>query len=566
MKKCVKCNTKYTDDVEFCSSCGSKLQKVNEKDNKNNKKNIDIVRYIIGSIIILVNIIRIQDIGIVAILGFAFGISLFPIVYDLIFKDNDKTKKIKYLLSIFIPIILGIIWLIILPGEKLKEIRIINLDVPITVNETKKIEFETNLSKLDGRKFLYESSNKEIAVVDSNGEITGKAEGKVIISVVGDDNVKTEKEITIRYIDIEKIILLGDTQIEVGKTGNISYKTEPEFVSDKIVKWESSNPDIVSINDNGDISANSQGKVTITAVSEKGKKETVEVKSYIKVESLKISKDSLKIEKTKTAQLSVSIIPENADSSGITWSSSDNYVAKVSDKGLVTAVGEGTAIITAESGNGVKATCSIEVYEVKPESIKLSKTSLSLMKGETAKITATISPNNASDKSIRWSSSSSYVASVENGKIKAEGRGTTTITATTSNGKSASVDVTVKEKSPITIKGFKFTKDYVCGVEWNFSITNNTKKQINYINLKWYNFNGVGDYVYDRIDGKNYTALRYTGPLKAGKNSGSKRNTTKFYNCDYKYSTFSEIKIEYADGTTDTIYNSEFNEYTGILK
>ena len=82
--------------------------------------------------------------------------------------------------------------------------------------------------------------------------------------------------------------------------------------------------------------------------------------------------------------------------------------------------------------------------------------------------------------------------------------------------------------------------------------------------MKWYNFNGVGDYVYDQIDGKNYTTLRYTGPLKPWTNSGLRRNTTKFYSCNYKYSTFSEIKIDYTDGTSTTIKNSEFNLYTEL--
>lgn len=450
--------------------------------------------------------------------------------------------------------------------EKLQEIRIKNLDIPIAVNETKKIEFDTNLSNLDGRKFLYDSSNKDVAIVNSNGEITGISDGNTIISITSDNNIKVEKELKIKYVDIEKIILSGDTQIAIDGTGNINYKTEPEIVSDKIIKWESSNPDIVSINDNGEIKGISRGKVTISAISEKGKRENIEVRSYIKADSLKMSKDSLRIEKMKSAQLSVSIIPENADNLGIVWKSSNDAVAKVDDKGLVTAVGEGTAIITAQNGTEVKATTNVEVYEVKPESIKLSKTSVSLLKGETIKITATISPNNVSDKSISWSSSSPYVASVENGKITAEGTGTATITARASNGKTETVSVTVKEKAPITLKNFKYTKDSVCGIEWTFSITNNTKKQINYITLKWYNFNALGDFVYDSISRKNYTSVRYTGPLKAGKSSGKMRNTTKFYNCTYKSSGMSEIKIEYADGTIKTISNSELDLYSGLIK
>ena len=95
--------------------------------------------------------------------------------------------------------------------------------------------------------------------------------------------------------------------------------------------------------------------------------------------------------------------------------------------------------------------------------------------------------------------------------------------------------------------------EFVAQLPWDFKYKNGNKKRIlkdlvyDYLPkeimdkpkrgfsppvMHWLR-SDLKDYVYDSIDGKNYTALRYTGPLKAGKNSGSKRNTTKFYNCNY---------------------------------
>ena len=272
MKKCVKCNTKYTDDVKFCSSCGSKLEKIDLKKEKDNSKTGNVLRYVFGGIIILVNLMRIEDIGLIAILGFIFAISIFPLPYDLIFKKKEETKKTKFLLSLILPIVLGLVWLIIVPAEKLKEITINNLKDPIAVNETVQIDFDTNLTNIEGKKFKYESSNPEIAIINEKGEITGIADGTVTITISGENDIKTDKEVTIKYIEIDTIELAGDTQVEVGTTGKLTYSTSPEKVSDKIVRWESSNPEIVSVNEKGEITGVSQGKVTISAISEKEKR------------------------------------------------------------------------------------------------------------------------------------------------------------------------------------------------------------------------------------------------------------------------------------------------------
>ena len=563
MKICKGCNVRYTDDINYCSLCGNKLEKYNSIGHKNTT---DVLRYALGSIIIAVNLIRIRDIGIIAVLGIVFGLSFFPIIYD-IYEKNLKLKlsrKNKKLVAVSFTIILGIVWLIIIPGEKLKYIRITNLEDVIAINESRKIELKTNLMNLNGQKFKYESSNEQIATVDSDGKIIGVSEGSATIAITGENNINVQKEVNVKYIDVDNLIIIGDVVIEVGTSGKLRYTTEPRVFSDRIVEWKSSNPEIITVNDVGEIKALSQGKSVISVITEKSKKFDVEVKSYIKIEALVISSENLKIEKTKTAQLKVEFIPSNADNFGITWSSSNDNVATVNENGMVTAVGEGNAIITALSANGIVVSSNIEVYEIKIESIVLNKKSLSLKNGTTAKVTTTISPKNASDKSIIWSSSNEHIASVKNGVITAHKRGTAIITAKTSNGKTATTLVTVTEKSPITIKRFRYTSDYVCGIEWTFSLVNNTNKSIKYVTLKWYNFNGVGDYVYDQIDGKNYTTLRYTGPLKPWANSGLRRNTTKFYSCNYKYSTFSEIKIDYTDGTSTTIKNSEFNLYTEL--
>ena len=167
----------------------------------------------------------------------------------------------------------------------------------------------------------------------------------------------------------------------------------------------------------------------------------------IAVTAVSLNKTSLTLEVGESYTLVVTVSPSNATDKSITWSSTNSSVASVSG-GKVTAKSEGTTTITAEAHNGKTATCTVIVNEPVPEvvevtSVSLNKTSLTLEIGESETLTATVLPSNATDKSVTWTSSAQSVATVANGTVTAVGSGTATITATTSNGKTATCMVTV---------------------------------------------------------------------------------------------------------------------------
>lgn len=110
----------------------------------------------------------------------------------------------------------------------------------------------------------------------------------------------------------------------------------------------------------------------------------------------------------------------------ITWTSSNKSVATVSSKGAVKAKKKGTAVITAKYGKK-KLTCKVTVKQP-VKSIKLNKTSATLKKGKSLTLKATISPSNANNKAVTWTSSNKKVATVSSkGVVKAVGNGTATI-------------------------------------------------------------------------------------------------------------------------------------------
>lgn len=139
----------------------------------------------------------------------------------------------------------------------------------------------------------------------------------------------------------------------------------------------------------------------------------------------------------ETLQLSASVLPENATEKTIQWSSSDDQTATVSNTGLVKAIAAGKATVTAACG-GKSATCAITVIkpeepiidpEVPVSAITLDVTSLTLLKGAGYTLTATVMPEDATDKTVTWNSSAPAVVTVENGVLTAVAPGYAVITA-----------------------------------------------------------------------------------------------------------------------------------------
>ncbi|MBQ7517305.1 MAG: Ig-like domain-containing protein [Bacteroidales bacterium] len=151
------------------------------------------------------------------------------------------------------------------------------------------------------------------------------------------------------------------------------------------------------------------------------------------VQSITLNKSSLELYAGNSETLTATVDPSDAV---LSWSSSDKSVATVSSSGVVTGVSRGTATITlsATDGSGVSKTCEVEVKQF-VTGISLNKTSLFLLEGDSETLSATVTPDNANDKTLTWSSSNTSVATMDQaGKVTAVSEGTATITATANDG------------------------------------------------------------------------------------------------------------------------------------
>lgn len=160
-------------------------------------------------------------------------------------------------------------------------------------------------------------------------------------------------------------------------------------------------------------------------------------KPDVAVTSVRLNKASLIIKDNETFQLTATILPATATDKSVTWSSSNEAVATVDGNGLVTpgsVLGATTITCTSVSTPAKKATCRVTVKtsKVAVSGVRLNKTSLTIKDNETAQLTATLLPANATDKRVKWSSSDKDVATVdEDGFVKPGGKlGTAVITCT----------------------------------------------------------------------------------------------------------------------------------------
>jgi uncharacterized protein YjdB len=166
-----------------------------------------------------------------------------------------------------------------------------------------------------------------------------------------------------------------------------------------------------------------------------------------------------------TDVLAAAIAPANATNKAIKWTSSNSKVAVVDDAGKVTAVGGGTATITAVTVDGAKtASCTVTVI-VPVAGVSINKPSTSLILGNTETLTAAVIPSDATNQTVKWTSSDNTIAAVDNkGTVTPLKPGIVTITATTEEGnKAVSCTVTV---SNANIKGIDVSR-WQGTINWN---------------------------------------------------------------------------------------------------
>ncbi len=284
------------------------------------------------------------------------------------------------------------------------------------------------------------SSDPTVATVNE-GVIFGNAIGNTTITArTVNDLVATltvdvtDDETTSDYVEFR-----DDTdEIAIGETKRLNISYDPN-ASVANFEFTSSNPDVISVDSEGNITAYAKGSATITVKPGSGsgvqpmaskigdtiviKADGIETPNYITV-----TESAITIGTGETRQLEVE---SDTGNDNFKYQSLNQEVATVNENGIIYGVKVGTAEIKISATNGVSTTITVNVSNVEASNIVISEPSgTTIKKGDLLDLNAEIWPKNATEKTITWTSSNPNVASVnEAGVVKAIAIGQTTITA-----------------------------------------------------------------------------------------------------------------------------------------
>ena len=317
----------------------------------------------------------------------------------------------------------------------------------------------------------WKSSDESIATVDQNGNVTAKTSGNATITVTTEDGSKkdtcevtiTEKAVPVTGVTLDKDRL----ELDQGTTTQLKATVLPENATNKSVTWKSSTESVATVDQNGNVKAVSEGIATITVTTEDGSKtDTCEVTvtaKAIPVTSVSLDNGRLDLIEGEAAQLTATVLPEDATNKNVTWKSSTPSIATVDQSGNIKAVSEGIATITVTTEDGSKKdTCEVNVAKkvIPVTSVSLNKNKLEMVEGEAAQLTATVLPENATNKSVTWKSSTESVATVDqNGNIKAISGGYTYVYVITVDGNKIDSCEVIVTKKVIPVTGVTLDKD-----------------------------------------------------------------------------------------------------------
>ena len=253
-------------------------------------------------------------------------------------------------------------------------------------------------------------------------------------------------------------VTLSDSKLtlETNVVRKLKAKVIPSTAANKNVRWTSSDPEVAKVDKNGRVTTLTPGKTTITVKTKEGgfkaKCKITVIDRIIHPESISLSKTSLTLVKGKTSKLKAEVLPADTTDQRVVWKSSNAFVASVDEKGKVTALTSGSAVISAVTRDGgLTAQCKVTVKSppppVKVTGVTVGPTQLVIRVGQTQKLKATVKPSDATNKKVYWSSLDPRIAVVdENGVVTGVKRGTTFIKVKTDDGnKSATSRIIVRK-------------------------------------------------------------------------------------------------------------------------
>lgn len=281
-------------------------------------------------------------------------------------KRNNSTQLLKQLLSVIMVMVL--LFGIVVSAEAAPKPTAIKLNkTSLTMSPKTSVTLKATVTPAKASQAVtWKSSNSSVVSVNSKGQLSANKAGTAVITVVSKTNTKLKAtcKVTVKgAVSTPKptsVTLNSKTYKTNMKSFTLKATIAPKAAKQNVT-WTSSNKAVATVSSSGVVTPKKAGTVTITATSTVNNKlkATCKVTVTANVESVKLNKTTINM-LGKSVQLTATCSPAGS-SKKVTWTTSNKKVATVSSSGLVKPVGYGTCTITAKSGNGKVAKCTVNV-------------------------------------------------------------------------------------------------------------------------------------------------------------------------------------------------------------
>ena len=353
------------------------------------------------------------------------------------------------------------ITLTVLPLKKVETMTFAEPSVSIIKTEDKTITLTLNSEEVDNKSMVWTSSDESVATVVQNMNAVYPLEAIVVAHKVGKATIKAEAqdgsgmsatcEVEVTPLMVSDFSLQTASVVKTIPT-QLEANFTPAEADNKKLKWTSLTPDIATVTEDGMMTGLKMGTAKVKAETTDGS--NLSNIFEVQVMALLVSTISLPAEssivKTESMKLEYSILPLALANQKLKWCSNATYIASVDEStGVITAHKVGDAIITATAtdGSGISASTKIHVTPLKVSNIELSNETMDVLWSTTETLTATVSPELADNKTLKWTSDNEDIATVtQEGVVKGlkVGNANITVMATDGSGVSATCKVTVK--------------------------------------------------------------------------------------------------------------------------
>lgn len=293
-----------------------------------------------------------------------------------------------------------------------------------------------------------------------DGNVTALKGGETTITAKSKENPEISAVCTVKVLAPAESISLNKKELSlvVGDTETLTATVKPDYATNKAIHWESGNPSVASVDQNGKVTALKEGEAAIVAINVDNPKVTATCSVTVKakqdntnpVEDVKITLDKTKLTLGVKEPFTLKATVTSGNIKSVTWKSSNEKVASVKN-GKITAKKKGKATITATAGDK-SATCTVTVKPAPTKKAKISGVKNISLK---VKKSTTLKPKVSGKfgcSTFKFKSKSKRIAKVDkNGKVTGVKKGKTTITITTYNynkkkktGATKTISVTVK--------------------------------------------------------------------------------------------------------------------------